>query len=726
MKIQSFYKVVLLFVAIHSLLLSPAIAVEKNVSYVENLTNMRHPLIGYWFITPETLKDDAYLWQIEEYARTTPYTMIFLTARNGVDFFDVKTMHPVFERLVRKADSLNIGIGLQIWESQELDYTEKTCSRIIVETETKLDSAGKAVCKNRPRNIRVAKPFKNALFRAYAFKKCGTGVYEPGSLRDITHLCIQSGNNKEFRIDIEAGKDLADYDVYVMSEVYYEWPCLFSDYTMDSYYRLLKAYSDIPFKGIGFDEFGYLRLQTRKMLEPKNENFRIRHYSMAMKEQYRDQYNRNLDEDLFTMRFSPKGDDTEKIKARNFYMDIMRHGPLRMENALARYAKNIYGHDVFIGLHSTFHNDFDNDEIWSTGINWWTLPRDYGHSDESIATSIQMGIGMANTQNVMYNMFYRKDIDYLANKALTDLRYGVRTLYHAINDGMWGAALELPEAADLVMRVERCAKLLNHFNATYADARILVIAGMEALANWYPDYESRGMFDVNETLKFQDKVREMWDAGYLNALVPTDLIENDWLTLNKENKPIMNGHTFDAVVYLNPQYAKPKTLDFIKKYVDGGGKLLIEGVARKDFYANNQKEWYDEIAGKAVATNYSLSNVAKLGIPENVYKDGNRCVDGAVVLTDYVSLKNGSRTDFSITIGDNVYTGKYQGVVALDVDEQGKIKRFACGAFDELFCNGKSVLKIKSPADIVLSSDAQGAKITIVGSKKKNGVIYNE
>ena len=89
-------------------------------------------------------------------------------------------------------------------------------------------------------------------------------------------------------------------------------------------------------------------------------------------------------------------------------------------------------------------------------------------------------------------------------------------------------------------------------------------------------------------------------------------------------------------------------------------------------------------------------------------------------------MKNGSRTDFSITIGDNVYTGKYQGAVALDVDEQGKIKRFACGAFDELFCNGKSVLKIKSPADIVLSSDAQGAKITIVGSKKKNGVIYNE
>lgn len=701
----------------------PAISTDRDIQYVDKLQNTRHPSVGYWFITPETLQGDAYLKQIEEYAQTTPYDLIFLTARNGVDFFDVKTMHPVFERLVRKADSLNIGIGLQLWVNLDPNVTEKNCSRTIIETEGKLDTNGHAICKNKPRGIRTANPFKSKLFHVYAFKKCGEGTYISGSLQDITPLCNQTGNNEEFQIEVNAGKELAGYDIYILSEVFYDHPCLFSDYTIDSYTQLLKSYADIPFKGFGLDEFGYMGVKPAWILEPEKEVLRIRHYSPAMKQQYHDSYNRDLDNDLFHMRYSPQGDDSERIKAINFYMDIMRHGPLKVENSLARFARTIYGPDIFIGLHNTFHNDFENDEIWSTGINWWTLPREYGHSDENIATPIQMGIGMANIQNVMYNMYYHKNMDHFANKALTDLRYGIRTHYHAINDGsVWGISLERPEVAPLFMQVERMAKLANHFNSTYADARILVITGMEALANWYPDYEKRGMFDINNALKFQQKAQEMWNAGYLNAVVPTDLIENDLLILNNENKPTLNGHVFDAIVFLNPQYAKPKTVDFVRRYVEAGGKLLLEGAAQKDFYGNSLKEWQKEIAGRAVATHYSLDDVAKLGIPKNEYKNGNRCKDGAIVLTDYTSLKNNSHTEFSITIGKNVYTGKYQGFVALDVNEQSKIKRFACGAFEELFRNGKSILKVKSPADIVLTTDKHSLKINVVGTKKENEV----
>ena len=97
-----------------------------------------------------------------------------------------------------------------------------------------------------------------------------------------------------------------------------------------------------------------------------------------------------------------------------------------------------------------------------------------------------------------------------------------------------------------------------------------------------------------------------------------------------------------------------------------------------------------------------------------------------MVVTDYLSLKNDSRTEFSIRVGNHVYTGKYQGMVALDIDETGTIKRLACGAFDELFRDGKSILKIKSPADIVLVTDKQGLKMTVVGSEKKNKLIYHE
>lgn len=90
---------------------------------------------------------------------------------------------------------------------------------------------------------------------------------------------------------------------------------------------------------------------------------------------------------------------------------------------------------------------------------------------------------MSYLQNVMYNMFYNEDIDYFAEKALTDLRYGIRTIYHAFNDTHgWGVPLEAPELAKKISKVERMAKLANQVNATFADARILVVAGMEALS----------------------------------------------------------------------------------------------------------------------------------------------------------------------------------------------------------------------------------------------------
>lgn len=700
-------------------------ASTPEIRYVEEMPDVRHPQIGYWFVTPETLAGDAYLSQIEEYSRTTPYNLIFLTARNGVDFFDVEKMHPVLERLVHKADSLGIGIGLQVWDWDNKEYTERDCSRTIVETETKLDAAGAAVCTNRASNIRTVKPYRHELFRVYAFKKAGRGEYVPGTLHDITDSCVQTGTPDEFRIEINAGAEFAGYDVYAMSEIYYPCYCVYSGGIGQSFYRLMDAYSDIPFKGFALDEFAHMRVKPDWILKADKEKFTIRHYSLAMKTKYEDVYDRNLDEDLFRMRYSPQNDDTEKIKAVNCYMELMRKGPLESETAIVRYAKKVFGTDIFIGFHNTYHNDFANDEIWATGINWWSLPRDYGFSDEGTATGIQTGIGMSYVQNVMYNMFYNRDMDFFARKALTDLRYGIRTVYHAINDkGVWGVSVEEPEPAAKIAKVERMAALANQFNATYADARILVVAGMEALSNWYPDEANRGVYDINKSLRFQEKSREMWKAGYINALVPSDLIETGKLILNDDNKPMLNGYTFDAVVYLNPQYARPKALRFIADYADAGGKILVEGIPQMDFYANDLTGWWNEISDKVTAVGYSLENVGKLGVAANPYLNGNPCRDNSVVMTDYESLKNDVQTGFSITAGDNLFTGKYQGFVALKTDKDSHLSRFAAGMCSEVYCNGRPLFKLKNPADVLIVRDGDGFNITVVGSKSRNRLTY--
>lgn len=49
------------------------------ITYILELTNTRHPLMGYWVIILKTLEEDIYLRQLEEYAQSTSYTLIIQT-----------------------------------------------------------------------------------------------------------------------------------------------------------------------------------------------------------------------------------------------------------------------------------------------------------------------------------------------------------------------------------------------------------------------------------------------------------------------------------------------------------------------------------------------------------------------------------------------------------------------------------------------------------------------
>lgn len=73
-------------------------------------------------------------------------------------------------------------------------------------------------------------------------------------------------------------------------------------------------------------------------------------------------------------------------------------------------------------------------------------------------------------------MYCHRNLDICASKSLTDLQYGIWIHYRTINDrGTWGISLENPKEASTIRQVERMAKLLNHFNATYAGCRLVIV-----------------------------------------------------------------------------------------------------------------------------------------------------------------------------------------------------------------------------------------------------------
>src|SRR6185437_4549125 len=391
----------------------------------------------------------------------------------------------------------------------------------------------------------------------------------------------------------------------------------------------------------------------------------------------------------------------------------MRGGALRVENAVYDYSRKIFGKTIFNGIHDTYHNSLINDEIWANGISWWLLPRAYGQTDEKTFTPTQMGVAMTHPMNAMYNQFYNKEFPVVEEKALSDLRYGVRTHYHAMHDMRVNRSDLLdPAAIAGINKVENCARLLNKFNPLLPKINLLVIFGVEALENRYPNEANRGVYDINDKLNIEGKALEIWNAGYLNALVPSDVITHNILKIGRDGKPVMNGHTFDAVLYLYPQYAKESELKFLEDYEKKGGKLMIEGNANHDFNAKEISKRFNAIYNKATVKGYSVEKLSKLDLQKNKLPDGCKNEDGSYVFTNFNSLMGDEISNFTVNIDGEGYTGNYKGLAVISADKKNGIKKFAANGFTELRRNGEIVLSFSEPVNIFMTK--QSGKINMI------------
>ncbi len=691
-----------------------SVAQTPRIRYVDVFENTNHPQVAYWFFAANMMAEKAWMGKIDSFARYSKYTLIFLTERNGCNFYDVTTMHPLFAKLVKYAHGKGLQIGLQIWK-RDFDTRIENTERLIQDGEVTLDAAGSASYRVVAKGSRDMKSIlRSELFKIYAFRKTGDGFYDPASLKDITSFAKSDTTKETVSVSINAGSQLKGYTAFIMTQHYYNSCSNYSEQVKDMLLGTFKAYADIPFDAIGIDEYKSLRIVQQKVLESAKDVFRERLYSIGMGKKISAQSGKEPARFLLDMRYAPEGRPEIRMKAINQYMQLVRFATLPVEAAMYDLGKKMYGKNTFIGLHNTFHNNLDKDEVWQTGVTWWSIKRDYGHTDEETATPIQVGIGMSYPKNAMYNMYYGKDLTRIWTKALTDLRYGIRTHYHAANDVQgWGVSIDDPAALTKINKVENAARLLNHFNPPFPQIRLLVVYGMEAMYNWYPDLSRRGMYDINDKLEMEKKSVALWQKGYLNASVPTDLIEDGRLHLNAAGKPELNGYTFDAVILLNPQYAKPATTRFFQAYVQKGGRLLLEGNATHDFMGKDITATWKQIAGKATVIGYSLENVARLGIPPNKLEDGVMNEEGSFTFTNTASLESDQPAVFRFEYKGNLYTGQYKGLAAVKLDANGNLQKLAATGFSYLQKNGKEIFQLTKEADVFVQKGKEGPAVVI-------------
>jgi len=699
-------------------------AQKTKIGYVNYFANSNHPQVAYWFFAANMLPEERYKGKIDSFVKYSKYTLVYLTERDGCNFHDIQTMHPVFAKLVAYAHQKGLKIGLQIWKNNKGTLIENT-DRLIQDGEVILDKDGKADYRVRAKGARDTNSvIKSDLFKIYAFKKTGDGFYDPLTLKEITQTATSTEDIHSVNLSINAGTAFNGYTAFILTQHYYN-SC--SNFSKQAYSLMLddfKAYGDIPFDAIGLDEYKNMTIARQPILQNAHDVFRERLYSLGMAKAMKETRGLDMDKILFNMRYTPQGQPAVRMKAINEYMRLLRTATLGVEAAVYDLGKKLYGKDAFIGLHSTFHNNLDKDEVWQTGVSWWNIKRDYGHTDENTSIPIQIGIGMSYEKNAMYNMYYDKSLDKIWTKALYDVRFGVRTHYHAANDVQgWGVSIDDPKALLKINKVENAARMLNRFNPPFPQIKLLVVYGMEAIYNWYPDTTQRGLYDINDKLEMEKKSMQLWNNGYLNASVPTDLITDGRLKLNQNGKPVLNGYEFNAVIFLNPQYANPTTTRFFQEYISKGGKLLLEGKATHDFNGKDITREWNKIAAKSVATSFSIENVAKLGIAKNELVDGVTNEEGSYTFTSIPSLQSDAPANFSFSYLGNTFNGTYKGLAAIKIDRKGNLQKLSATGFLDMYKNGKPILQLSKEADVFLMIKDGIKNITLADPTKSIHVI---
>jgi len=684
-------------------------------------------------------------------AQDSPFTFSFLTERGGVNFStygksnsfvppscpqwppwcqafsENDKSHALLAEIVKDAHAQGLKIGSAInWLVVD---TQRTLSleddqTVVSSAEARLDANGRAKLTAGSK-MRFAPPMKSELLRAYVFQKTAEGEYDPATLEDVTSKAngvarISDPTTGLMNVSVDLGGSYAGKTVFVMQQTWLNALDLFSDAYMRWVHDALDEYKDVPFDGTALDEFGYTRL-----LGGNADPWRGLFAGKAFQSHFEAATGMNLPETLFATRYCPAGHPEVRIKAIDKYWDFLRSGPPRIEDEFYKYSRKVFGDKNFAGVHSTIHNHLPNDEPWASGLDWWTIPRQYGMSDENLSLPLRMGLLVSHPGNIIYDQFYGRDIQRFAEKAVNDARFDARIHYHGYNDtGAWGVDLSTKPFLDTINPVEEKIRLLNRFDPAAPELPLLVIFGMPRLLNWYPEESSRNRYDVNGSLQIEEKVKALWDAGYRCAVVPSDLIDNGMLQLDVEGRPVIHGHTFRAIIYLYPEYAKRTTLSFLDTYVRKGGPLMLEGAATRDFDGKPIADIFAPIKAKARVNGFSITDVDRLGVTKDPLRAiGGSLEDGSVILTDLPSLQQHEPKQFELTVNGHLFSGSYEGVFAVKADENGTVEKLACGQCGPLLRDGHEVLRLEKPSDLVLMNDSKdGYSAVASGAPGSNSV----
>jgi hypothetical protein len=327
--------------------------------------------------------------------------------------------------------------------------------------------------------------------------------------------------------------------------------------------------------------------------------------------------------------------------------------------------------DPFLACHSTYHNSLDSDDIVKNACDYWSVPRDYGFTDENLLWPIRLGVLSCSREKFGFHMYYSKDPEAVYRNMVECAPFKLREFHHAYNDGKWGLGYKEEPFVSNVFRLDTEIAMLDEFQkGVMPRMDVLVVFGEFAHYNWLPHGEkARSKWDVNGSLRIMDKASEMWKAGYRCALVPDRLIEEGRIRFEDGRFTVYPGKAwaskepdnpvaFDKCVFLYPRYAKKATWDFLNAAAAKVESLAVVGPADRDF--DNAPARF---SGRHFAE-WSLDVLSALGCEKSAIPGGAVYDDGSFALVSR-GILDGKPVEFDFTVDGVRYRGSHTGILAV-------------------------------------------------------------
>ena len=669
--------------------------------FPEAASQSPYPQMAYWKPGPDLLEGNSHIDLVRRFFEVSGMNLLVILMDMHERGYNIPASYDRLREITAEAHRLGgrIACGVDIrYLTARLAEKYPEDNYGVIEPVTATVMADGTCTVNYKLGLHNKQPVEYGILKAWILRQTDASHYEPDSLQLVENTAIESGSQDGWiALKLQTSPANAGLTALFIPYMQFSRLDLFSENLLDEYASLIDRFDGIGLDGMITDEFG--------LHIPNDADGLLRkfHYSEPLARAFQLHTGRSFDALLPALRFAPAGKDHERLSILNSYFELIRLRCVEIEQFLYNEVKRRCGPDGFTGLHPTFWNECAL-EVFHDGLDWWSVPRDYAQTDEQICTPIRLALSR-KCGPVWYNMWYTNgelNLESYCRETLRYARFGGRTHYHSYyshSEKQLVGTIGEPGVLEKIAEMERWIYELNRFQKSQPDARVAVVAGTAALTNWAieaPECHAippdRGCF-LN-ACAFANRLLE---CGWLCDLLPDYEIENGSMTINGEGKPVYGTQTYDALVFLYPDYIKPAVFDFMKRVAAGPTVLVIGGSCSRFFDGSAVGNAFEAVTKCSVWSSDRVPSAELVAgilrrhkIAGNVYRSGCRYQDGSAVFVASGEQPCGNPLRISEYIDGHHVEADADDFLGIKLRNDGSVERLTAGRLHKLIINGKA------------------------------------